>query len=191
MIVLPFPAPPATVEDALRVVAVLTRGSAQEQAALAGTGAPQLPWDPGTCSDEVLRADLWCWCELVAVWLNREHAWRPQQMIPLCWPRHPHIARELPLLAVLRWQAQTTLDPQLLEDWQRYALPGFSSRMFERLGDSTCRAGRHQDWPGASRHAAHTDPAASRDRHQLFRLSLSSLLCKSCCGLDHLVVGRS
>ena len=44
-----------------------------------------------------------------------------------------------------------------MEEWNRYAFPMFSDRMTERLGESTCRTGRHQDWPAESRYAAFLD----------------------------------
>jgi hypothetical protein len=37
-------------------------------------------------------------------------------MIPACWPRHPHIGRELPVLAVLRWTAENAAGPELVEE---------------------------------------------------------------------------
>ena len=83
-------------------------------------------------------------------------------MIPACWPAHPHIARELAVLAVLRWNAEQAEDPAPIEVWHRDTYPGFCHRMTQRLGESTCRAGRHIDWPAAPRHAAYLD--ATRDR---------------------------
>ena len=166
MILTPFPEPPAGLQHALRMLAVRTHGTEQEKAALGDATAPELPWEPGSCS-HALRADIWRWCDQVAGWVNRDYAWRPQQMIPSCWPRHRPIARELPVLAMLRWDAQRATDPRALEEWHRHTLPGFHERMLDRLGDSSCRAGRHQEWPAAARHGAHTEPSAARERAQL------------------------
>ena len=80
-------------------------------------------------------------------------------MVPACWPRHAHIARELPVLAVLRWEAESATGPQLVEEWNRYAFPMFCDRMAHRLGESTCRTGRHQDWPAESRYTAFLEPS--------------------------------
>jgi hypothetical protein len=83
-------------------------------------------------------------------------------MIPACWSRHPHIARELPVLAVLallRWTAENAAGPELAEEWNRYAYPLFSDRMAQRLGKSNCRTGKHQGWPAESRYIAFLDAA--------------------------------
>jgi hypothetical protein len=72
-------------------------------------------------------------------------------MIPACWLQHPHLAQELPALACQRLAAQDSYDVAALEEWNRYTLPTFLDRMSGRLGESTCRDGRHMDWPGAAR----------------------------------------
>lgn len=149
----PFPAPPGPVLRQLEVLAAAATGSEQQRAALEDLAGLALPWDPGTC-DEALLGHLWPWCDQVAAWVNHTYAWRPQHMIPACWARHPHLAAELPGLAVSRWRARGTLAPALLEDWHRYTLPGFLERMRDRLGDSSCRTnGTHQAWPAAARFA--------------------------------------
>jgi hypothetical protein len=105
---------------------------------------------------------VWSWCNDVVAWINHEYAWRPAQMIPACWSRHPHIARELPVLAVLallRWTAENAAGPELAEEWNRYAYPLFSDRMAQRLGKSNCRTGKHQGWPAESRYIAFLDAA--------------------------------
>jgi hypothetical protein len=107
----------------------------------------------------LLSAAIWSWCDDVVAWINHEYAWRPAQMIPGCWRSHPHIARELPVLAVLRWTAENAAGPELVEEWNRYALPLFCDRMAQRLGESTCRTGKHQDWPAQSRYIASLDAA--------------------------------
>ena len=53
---------------------------------------------PASCDDE-LRIHLWRWSDQVAAWIDRDCVWRPTGMIPGCWPRHPHLANELPALA--------------------------------------------------------------------------------------------
>lgn len=68
------------------------------------------------------------------------------------------------MLAFLRWEAEEASGPHLLEDWQRCSYPMFCERMAGRLGDSTCRTGKHQDWPAESRVTAYTQPAASGER---------------------------
>ena len=156
MIVLPFPPPPLVVLGALQLVADVRRREAGRSAHTSVGADLERPWEPAACSGE-LGAAVWNWCADVAAWINHEYAWRPAQMIPPCWRSHPHIARELPVLAVLRWQAEVAAGPELVEEWNRYAFPMFGDRMVERLGESTCRIGRHQDWPAESRYIAALD----------------------------------
>ena len=44
----------------------------------------------------------------------------------------------------------------------------FTDRRAARLGESTCRVGKHQDWPAAARYDAATAAAAVSERHDLF-----------------------
>lgn len=157
MIVLPFPPPPVPVLVALELLQDVRRRDAGRPAR-AGVAEMERPWEPAGCSSE-LSASVWRWCDDVTVWINHEYAWRPSQMVPACWRHHAHIARELPVLAVLRWQAESVATPELVEEWNRYAFPMFCDRMIERLGESTCRTGRHQSWPAESRFAAFIDGA--------------------------------
>jgi hypothetical protein len=151
----PFPHPPTAVNYAAATMSVIASG---DQEAIDALGedidihALPRPWDPGTCSD-ALRAQIWAWCDEVAAWINAQMLWRPAQTIPACWPQHPHIAQDLPLLACQRLIAEKSFEPAALEEWHRYTLAFFLDRMRDRLGDSTCRDGRHLDWPARSRQA--------------------------------------
>jgi hypothetical protein len=110
VIILPFPPPPLAVLYALELLQDMRRrdrGGAAQAGAVADL---QRPWEPASCTGELSTA-VWSWCDDVVAWINHEYAWRPAQMIPACWPRHPHIARELPVLAVQRWTAETPPDP--------------------------------------------------------------------------------
>lgn len=162
----PFPAPPPEVTHALEQLAIVRRHDPDELA-VAGdlTNLPR-PWDPATCPEN-LREAIWGWCDQVAGWVNHEYTWRPTQMIPPCWPYHRHIARELAVLAVLRWHADKALTPDAAEEWHRYSLPQFLNRMTDRLGETGCRTGTHVDWPADSRFAAFVDDDASREREQV------------------------
>jgi hypothetical protein len=97
---------------------------------------------------------------VVAEWVAHEYAWRPAQPIPPCWPRHPHIAHELPVLAVLRLAAEPSTGAELLEERRRHTLPGFFDRMLNRLGKSSCRTGKHVDWPARTRHLTYNSEEA-------------------------------
>lgn len=153
MSVLPFPPPPALVLGALELLADVDRRGARHPASDDFSGDLERPWEPASCTGE-LGASIWGWCNDAAAWVNHEFAWRPAHMLPACWREHPHIARELPVLAVLRWRAETATAPEQVEEWNRYALPTFLDRMVDRLGESTCRTGRHQVWPAQSRYAS-------------------------------------
>ena len=169
MMVTAFPAPPAQVRHALNTLAILRSGDAAAIAKLGDIEELPRPWDPASCPPG-LRQQLWLWCDDVAGWLNSEYSWRPLNLIPACWPSHPHLAQELPVLACLRAQAQDALGPELLEDWHRQVLPHFWERLATRLGESTCRTGSHQDWPAASRYDTYTSADAVTHRLELFGL---------------------
>lgn len=167
MIVTPFPMPPGSVVRAWELLRVVRRGDPDE---IAETGVDldnlARPWVPGTCPDD-LREGMWTWCDAAAAWINREYTWKPTHLVPPCWPRHPHIANELPVLVFSRWIAEDSLGPEALEDWHRYTLPMFLDRMHTRLGESTCRSGKHQDWPAEARYTAFFGDELANDRADL------------------------
>ena len=168
MIILsPFPDPPPAVSRALEQHAIARRGHQDEIARAEDLTDLPRPWDPARCPSE-FRKDLWIWCDEVAKWINREYIWRPSQLIPPCWPRHPHIARELPALAIQRWNAERSDGPEALEEWHRQSFPQFLDRLLDRLGDGGCRTGKHADWPAESRYLTYTSPNAVADRKKLF-----------------------
>lgn len=167
-IVTRFPEPPALVRHALNQLRVVRSGDADAIAELGDLDDLAHPWEPAGCTAK-LRQQLWLWCDDVAAWVNREYAWRTTHLIPDCWPRHPHIANELPVLACLRVLALDALTPDLLEEWHRHTLPLFVERFSVRLGES-CRTGKHVDWPAAPRYeAAHSHDAVAA-RQELFHL---------------------
>ncbi|MDT0262329.1 hypothetical protein [Jatrophihabitans lederbergiae] len=71
------------------------------------------------------------------------------------------------MLAFLRWEAEEATDPRLLEEWQRYTFPMFADRVSSRLGESTCRIGKHQQWPAESRASAFIAQDATERRRVL------------------------
>ncbi|WP_235564966.1 hypothetical protein [Modestobacter sp. Leaf380] len=156
---LPFPPPPMLVQGSLELLWDISRRDPRHPATADALAGLERPWEPAACTSE-LGAAVWSWCDDVIAWVNHEFAWRPAHMVPACWRQHPHIAREVPVLAVLRWQAEIAPGPELVEEWHRYALPTFSDRMADRLGESTCRTGRHQDWPAQSRYASFVEDLA-------------------------------
>ena len=83
---------------------VLVRVTEERIAALGPLERLDHPWEPARCG-RALRAELWHWLEDVAGWVNHEYGWGVERLIPPCWPRHPHIAHELAVLADQRYSA--------------------------------------------------------------------------------------
>jgi hypothetical protein len=133
--------PPQTVEE-MRRVSALPR-----------------PWEPAECPP-VVREHLWSWLRDVVVWINAEHTWRVDRMIPECWAEHPHIVRELLTVTCLRHEASLALSPHALEDWHRVTLPVFLDRMVDRIGAHACPPGRHQEHPGTTRMRMQRSPSS-------------------------------
>ena len=148
-----FPEPDRLVRHAFGQLRVARSGDENEKRQqLGGMNPADLPrpWDPPTCSP-ALRKHVWVWLDRVAAWINHEYAWVYDRFIPTCWPAHPHVAHELAVVASLRYDAESALAADTLEDWHRYTLPGFLDRMATRLGTSPCQPGKHNDWPAATR----------------------------------------
>ncbi|WP_448062516.1 hypothetical protein [Cellulomonas hominis] len=149
-------------------------GTRQQQDAL---GDPRLlarPWDPASCVDHQLRAEIWQWLEQVVIWLNHQYVWDPDSMIPSCWPRHPHLVHEIAVLADLRRRAGLALTADAIEEWHRYALPAFTDRMRGRLGQH-CGDGSHQPWPAQGRHTRHEGDGARSNRATAYRADCDAL----------------
>lgn len=117
------------------------------------------PWIPGSCPPE-LRVRVYRWLDRIAEWLNDQYSWQSKTMIPACWPRHPHIAHELAVLAIQRYLAERDINPTALDDWHRYNRPLFVDRMLTQLSEG-CRSA-HTTWPGRSRFNEYRDGTAER-----------------------------
>jgi hypothetical protein len=170
MIATEFPVPDRLVRHAFGQLRVARSGTDAEKAAHLGdvkSAALPRPWDPPSCPP-TLRLRLWVWLDRVAGWINHEYTWQFDRMIPGCWPAHPHIAHELAVLACLRYDAGHSLSPDALEDWHRYALPGFLDRMAARLGSNPCPPGKHTDWPSSARYKDFESAAAVQRRRRAF-----------------------
>lgn len=162
----PFPPPPRAVRQSIDQLAASQEWTERERADLDPKTLDR-PWEPAGCPPR-LRLQLWGWLDDVAAWINHEYGWQTARAIPSCWPRHPHLVHELAVVACLRLAAADATDPQLLEEWHRYVLPGFCERMTDRLGGVGCAPGKHTDWPARSRHVEFTSPQALDARNQLF-----------------------
>lgn len=149
-------------------------GTRQQQNAL---GDPRLlarPWDPASCVDPQLRAQIWQWLEQVVTWLNHEYAWDPDSTIPSCWPRHPHLVHEIAVLADLRRRAGLAVTADALEEWHRYALPAFTDRMRQRLSQH-CQDSDHEVWPAQGRHTRHQSDESRRRRAMAYGADVATL----------------
>ena len=171
-----FPAPDRLLLYAFGQLRTAKFGTdAQKARELGGVKPAALPrpWDPPSCPP-TLRSKLWLWLDEVAGWINHEYTWQFDRMIPGCWPAHPHIAHELAVLACLRYDAGFDLSPDTLEEWHRYALPGFLDRTAVSMGSNACPPGKHNDWPGASRHKDYQSPVGAKRRLDAFKADLKS-----------------
>ncbi len=160
-----FPEPSAPVRLALMTWRLIRGGDPDALAEAAEGDDPPRPWAPDTCAEDMAQ-QVWQWCDDVALWVNREYAWRPAGLIPGCWPHHAHIARELPVLACLHHAAAASNSPEPLEEWHRHSLPLFLDRLHSRLGEGTCVSGKHQPWPAAARYDAAVRQSAAEGREQ-------------------------
>jgi hypothetical protein len=122
----------------------------------------QRPWDPATCQTLQLRREVWSWLEAVVPWLNHEHVWNVADVIPPCWPQHPHLVHEIAVLADQRYRAGQALSSDPLEEWHRHSLPEFTERMRTRLRNH-CQED-HQSWPAKGRYSRHVGEATRRRR---------------------------
>ena len=130
------------------------------------------PWDPDSLTRAPLRRELWDWLEAFTSWLNTEYVWDVVGVVPHCWPQHPHLVRELAVLADHRRRAALALGSDALEEWHRYALPAFIDRMRQRVKNH-CEDG-HQQWPAKGRHARHLGEPARVARAHAFDQDLTA-----------------
>ena len=169
-----FPTPGPLLGTAYRDLYLAADGSDNQKATIGDPGLLPKPWDPPTCRNPHLRAELWEWLDHVVLWLNHEYVWDPDGMIPPCWPHHPHLVHELAVLADQRRRVGIALDSNGLEEWHRYTLPGFLDRMRARL-KAHCDQD-HQPWPARGRHARHADQRQDQRRQDAYSDDVRRLL---------------
>src|SRR5829696_8496630 len=157
----PFPVPGRLVQLAYRELELVSNGAQDQLLALRELRDLPRPWDPATCQTPQLRKEVWSWLEAVT-WLNQEYVWDVADVIPPCWPQHPHLVHEIAALADQRRRAGLGLTSDALDDWHRYSLPSFTERMRTRLRNH-CQED-HQSCPATGRHARHTAEAARQRR---------------------------
>ena len=161
-----FPTPGPLLGNAYRDLYLAAEGSDNQKATIGDPNLLPKPWDPPTCRNPQLRAELWTWLDAVVIWVNHEYVWDPDSTIPPCWPLHPHIVQEVAVMADQRRRASVALDSNALEEWHRYTLPGFFERLRSRL-KAHCDQD-HQPWPARSRHLRHTGDGHAKRRRQAF-----------------------
>ena len=159
---LPFPGHGRLVALAYRELGIAANGPPDQAKKLGDPALLPPPWDPPSCTHPDLRLEVWVWLEDVVTWINHEYVWDTAAFIPTCWPQHPHLVHDLAVLADQRRRAGRAQTSDALDDWHRYALPGFLDRMTARL-KTHCEDG-HQPWPSTSRHARHSSDAHRRRR---------------------------
>lgn len=165
LIAAPFPTPPGVVAsllDELRIAAASTDEPDEECRRVA---LLPRPWDPPSCLPEI-RQGMYSWMDEVVAWINEEHTWRTDRVIPICWDLHPHVVHELATVACLRWEASFARTPAPLEEWHRFTLTAFLARVAERIGETGCPPGRHQPSPGAGRNGIYRAPEEAHRRRQ-------------------------
>lgn len=168
-----FPTPGALLGTAYRDLYLAAEGSDNQKATIGDPSRLPKPWDPPTCRNPRLRAELWEWLDRVVLWLNQEYVWDPGGIIPPCWPQHPHLVHELAVLADQRRRVGIALDSNGLEEWHRYTLPGFLDRMRARL-KAHCDQD-HQPWPARGRLARYADTGNADRRQDAFNADVSRL----------------
>ena len=148
----PFPEPPGVIArllDELRLAAAATDETEHESRRVATIARP---WDPPSCPPEI-RRNVYLWLDDVVAWINEDHTWRTDRVVPICWDLHPHLVHELGTVACLRLEATFARTPAALEEWHRFTLPAFLGRVVDRIGETGCPPGRHQQNPGVGRNA--------------------------------------
>lgn len=168
-----FPTPGPLLGTAYRDLYLAAEGSDNQKATIGDPSLLPKPWDPPTCRNPHLRAELWAWLDQVVLWINHEYMWDPEGMIPPCWPHHPHLAHELAVLADQRRRVGIALDSNGLEEWHRYTLPGFLERLHARI-KAHCDQD-HQPWPARGRSARFEVERQSRRRQDAFNADIRYL----------------
>ena len=150
--VTPFPEPPHLVRLTYQDLEFAVQGGAQARL-LGSQAALPRPWNPSSCTNPRLQAELVEWLDRMVTWLNHDLCWQPADMVPSCWRQHPPLVRELALLADRRWTAEAALTSDPLGEWHHTCLPAFLDRV--RADAASCVTS-HRDWPGRARQLRHS-----------------------------------
>lgn len=161
-LVLPFPEPGHVIRRLYRHWWTVENGTELERDRIKDRPAGR-PWDPATLGTNGERLELWRWLEEVVRWFNHEYAWDTSQVIPDCWPEHPHLVHEIAVMADARRRAGSTPNSGALEEWHRVCVPWFLGRMRDSI-KTHCEE-RHQAWPARARYARYVSHEGVDHRH--------------------------
>lgn len=168
LMVRPFPEPGPTLTATMEQLQMAAIEPPADESELRELAQMPRPWDPATCTGR-MRAELWAWLDVVAMWVNEEQLWNVTRPgIPECWPEHPHLVHDLAVLACSRYYTSFAVTPAALEDWHRYGLPAFLERLRDRLREG-CQPGRHQPRPRNERDESHASTPMRSRRKQRYR----------------------
>jgi hypothetical protein len=173
VLIQPFPQPGRAVQLAYGKIDLAANRHQDHLLPLHDLATLPRPWDPGTCQTPRLRKELWLWLEAVVTWLNHEHVWDVADVIPTCWPQHPHLVHEIAVLADQRHRAGQALTSDPLEEWHRHSLPEFTERMKTRLRNH-CQED-HQSWPANGRYSRHVAEVTLRRRMDAYAADVRAL----------------
>ena len=169
----PFPTPGPLLGTAYRDLYLAAEGDDNQKALIGDHTLLPKPWDPPTCHNPQLRAELWTWLDQVVVWVNHEYLWDPDGTIPPCWPQHPHLVHEIAVLADQRRRAGIDPTSSALEEWHRYGVPGFLERLKTRTKNGCDE--HHSAWPADARNARLIGRAAASGRALMFAADVDTL----------------
>lgn len=158
-----FPMPSGLIQCALDELRIAAAAKGESDDEIVRVATLPRPWDPPTCSVE-LRRSIYEWLDAVVGWINEEHTWRTERVVPICWDQHPHIVHELAPVAFLRLDAGLARRADGLEQWHRVTLPDFLKRVSDRIGETGCAPGKHQPSPGQGRNAIYRGKVESEAR---------------------------
>ncbi len=149
----PFPEPPGVIArllDELRLAAAATDETEHESRRVAMLSRP---WDPPSCPPEI-RRNVYLWLDDVVAWINEDHTWRTDRVVPICWDLHPHIVHEL-----------ATVDlPAVGGDVRAYAEPLWRSGTDSPCRRSSARRRPHRRDRAVHRGGINRTPAAAGTR---------------------------
>jgi hypothetical protein len=172
-LVQPFPKPERLVQFAYRELDLAMSRQQDHLLPLQDLATLSRPWDRGTCQTPQLRREVWLWLEVVVTWLNHEHVWDVADVIPTCWPQHPHLVHEIAVLADQRHRAGQALTSDPLDEWHRHSPPSFIERVRSRLRNH-CQED-HQSWPAKGRYTRHIGEATCRRRMDAYAADVRAL----------------